>query len=92
MSFIFVPILVAFVPALVTYFIPRRFALIWIVVLWAAFITFRYQLDLTDDPALISYAVIFGFFIPVNALATLFRIGEILYELSQRASRGYLDE
>lgn len=83
MSLFIVPILVAFGPALVTYFIPRRFAVPWMVLLWTAWTCLWYSTDFNDDPAMISFAMLFGFFLPVNALATLFRTFELIYLWSE---------
>lgn len=52
--------------------------------MWASYFAFYSQLDLADDPAFISYAVIFGFFLPVNALATICRLFVIIAEAREK--------
>ena len=81
---LWLPTLVAFVPAAITFILPPRWAIGWMVLLWASYFAMRWQLDLTDDPAFISYAIVFGFFLPVNSLATMGRLFVIVAEARER--------
>ncbi len=87
---LWLPFMVAFVPAALTFILPTRWALAWMGLLWASFFAFYSQLDLIDDPAFIGFAVIFGFFLPVNALATMGRLFVIIAEAREKGEN-YVD-
>jgi hypothetical protein len=84
------PLLVAFVPAAIMFMLRPRWAIAWIVLLWASYFALQTQLDLSDDPAFMSYAMIFGFFVPVNAFATVCRLFLIVAEAREKRD-AYLD-
>jgi hypothetical protein len=58
--------------------------------LWAGYFVLLTQLDLSDDPANMSTALIFGFFVPVNAFATVCRLFLIVAQAREKRD-AYLD-
>ena len=83
------PILIAFIPASIMFILPTRWALGWIALIWGASVFAYLQMDFTDDPAFISLALVFGFFIPVNAIATIARIALMLEDLTYGSGSSY---
>ena len=86
---LWMPILIAFIPAAIMFVLPTRWALGWIALVWAAFVFIYLRTDFTDDPAFLSFAIVFGFFIPVNAIATIARLALMLEGLTYDSGSGY---
>jgi len=83
--------LVALIPAGIMFLLPPPWALAWIVTIWAVFTLIYSQWDFTDDPAFMSFAIIFGFFVPVNGIATIARLAVICEDLAYGSGDGYRD-
>jgi hypothetical protein len=86
---LWLPLLIAFVPAALMFVLQGRWALGWIALVWAAFFLIYFQMDFSDDPAFLSFALVFGFFIPVNAIATIARLALMLEGLTYDSGSGY---
>lgn len=92
LTLILVTCLIAAIPAAITLTIHRIGLLIWLPLLWGAIILLPATMDLTDDPAFISFAFFIGPFYLLNLPATIARILLVLADLNSEFSRGYSAE